>query len=156
MLAFELNLIVARGFFSREGQQIDFLAHLVLRHRVQPAREQNFIDQAVQLSDVLLQAGFGFRIGGLLQHFHRQPNTRQRRPQFMRGIGQQRPIRADELLNLGRCPIEALRQAGDFIVAFDRDARAEIAGAERVDAALQPIETSADLPNDGKGSEAYR
>ena len=62
----------------------------------------------------------------------------------------------DELLNLSCRPIKALREAGDFVMAFDSDACAKIAGTERVDAALQAFEASADLSHDGKGSEAYR
>ena len=73
----------------------------------------------------------------------------------MRGIGKQRAVRANEVLDLGCGSIEAFRQAGDFITAFDRDARAEIAGAERVDTALQALESLADLPHDGKCREAY-
>src|SRR5262249_20761009 len=49
--------------------------------------------------------------------------------------------------------IETPSQAGDLVTALDLDARGEIAGAKRFDAALQPLEPSREPSHDGASAD---
>ncbi len=49
-------------------------------------------------------------------------------------------MRADQLLDARRGAVEALGEPRHLVPALDLDARRELARAERVDAALQPLE----------------
>ena len=60
----------------------------------------------------------------------------------------------DKLLDLTCGSIEALRQACDFIAALDRHACAEVTGTQRIDAALQALQSYGQLPNDGESCHA--
>ena len=63
---------------------------------------------------------------------------------------------AHQLLNLTGSTVEGPGQAGHFVVAFHGDTRGEITRAERFNAPLQALETTGELPNDGKGAHGDR
>ena len=71
-----------------------------------------------------------------LQSHRRWPDALQRRAQFVRGVGEQHPVRADEILDPRRRLVEAFGEAGHLVLAFDLHARAQIAGRQRLDALL--------------------
>ena len=49
-------------------------------------------------------------------------------------------MRADQLLDARGRAVEAVGEPRDLVAALDLDARREIAGAERLDAGLQPLQ----------------
>src|SRR5262249_52590790 len=56
-------------------------------------------------------------------------------------------VSVDEAFDAGGGLIETPSQAGDLVAALDLDARGEIAGAKRFDAALQPLEPPREPPH---------
>src|SRR5499427_2430201 len=66
----------------------------------------------------------------------------------MRCIGEQHLVSVDEAFDAGGGLIETPSQARDLVAALDLDARSEIAGAKRFDAALQPLEPPREPPHD--------
>ena len=92
----------------------------------------------------------------LLKQLQPEPDARQRRAQFMRSVGEQQPVRTDELLDTCRGAIEALRQPRHLIAAFDLGARGEIASAERIDRRLQPLDPPRQPAHHRKGGERDR
>jgi hypothetical protein len=71
----------------------------------------------------------------------------------MRCIGEQHFVSVDEAFDPSGGLIEALRQARDLVAPLDPDARAQIAGSKRFDAALQPLEASGEPSDDGTGAD---
>ena len=61
-LAFEFA-IIAGAFLGGEREQIDLFACLQRTDRLDLARQQDFVDQPVELGDVALQVGGVFRVG---------------------------------------------------------------------------------------------
>ncbi len=152
-LTFQLHVIVTGAFLGGEREQINLFAYLVL-DGVQPAGQQYFVDQLVQLSNILFQARLGFGIRRCLEHFQSKPDARQRRSQLMRRIGEKGLMRAYQLLNPAGRAVETLRQSGHFIVAFHGNTSGKVAGAQRINAALQAFETAAQLSHNGKRRQA--
>ena len=62
-------------------------------------------------------------------------------------------MRADQFLDARRRAVETLGQPRDLVAAFDFDAGGEIAGAERLDARLQPLEPPRQPAHDRIGAE---
>ena len=151
--AVERALLVARAFLSRERQKIDLLVGLELANRIEPARQQDFVDQLIELGDVLRQLDLALRIDLLLRQLQPQADARERGAQLMRGIGQQQLVRADQLLDARRGLVEACGEPRDLVAALDLDARLEIAGAEQFDTRLQALQPARDAARDRKGGE---
>ena len=141
-----LSVTMARWAWERldprpvEGQRVqahgkvtlyDRRAELSLRaDRIEPAGEQDAVDQRVEFADVALQLAFALGIGRLLEQLHAEADARQRRPQLVRCIGEQQFVGGHQLLDALGGAIETFRQAGHLILAFHGDAGAEIAAAE--------------------------
>ena len=121
-------------------QQVDLLDRLQGGVSAQPARQQDLVDQRVELDDVALDLVLVFRVAGLRIELDREPQPRQRRAQFVRGMREQQPVGIDQLLDARGGAVEGVRQPRDLVTAFDLDAGREIAGAERLDAGLQALE----------------
>ena len=76
----------------------------------------------------------------LVEHRHRHLHARQRRAQFVAGVGQQRLVRAHQRLDARGRVVEARRHGGHLVAPADLDAVVELAGAEALDALLQRLE----------------
>ncbi len=51
-------------------------------------------------------------------------------------------MRGHQFLDARRGAVEAFRQPGDLVLPLDGDARGEVAGRERLDAALQTLDAA--------------
>jgi hypothetical protein len=69
-------------------------------------------------------------------------------------VGEQHLVRVDQAFDSSGSLIEALSQTCNLVAALDLDARGKIAGSQRLDAALQPLEPSREPPHDGAGAES--
>ena len=72
-LAVKHRCVIAGAFLCRERQQIDVLDRLQRGIGVQPARQQDFIDQGVELGDALFELGLVFWIAGILEQLESEP-----------------------------------------------------------------------------------
>ena len=140
-LSLDAAILVARAFLGRERDQLDALAHIETLGRVEAAEQQDLVDELVELGDVSRQLRPALRVR--LDQLETEPDAGERRPQLMRRIGEQQLVGVDQALDPRGGAIEAFRQPGDLVAALDLDARAQIAGAERLDAGLQSLEPSA-------------
>ena len=147
-------ILVARAFLGRERDQLDALAHIETLGRVEAAEQQDLVHELVELGDVSRQLRPALRVR--LDQLETEPDAGERRPQLMRRIGEQQLVGVDQALDPRGGLIEALSQAGDLVAALDLDARAQIAGAERLDAALQSLEPSGEPPHDRQRAERDR
>src|SRR5205807_8531573 len=121
-------------------EQIDVFSRLQRRHRLEAARQQDLVNQRLELRQVALEVGLVFRFAGALEQLERKPDARERRAQLVRRVGEQQTVRTDQLLNAAGGTIETLGQTGDLVVAGDRDTRTEIARTQRLDASLQSLQ----------------
>src|SRR6476469_5516483 len=71
----------------------------------------------------------------------------------MRRIGEQHLVRVDQALDASGGLVEALREPGDLVAAFDLDPRGQVAGPKRLDAALESLEPSGEPSDHGTGAE---
>ena len=55
-LAIERGVVIARAFLGRQCQQVQFLGIGIVGQGAQPAGQQDFIEQVIQLGDILFQA----------------------------------------------------------------------------------------------------
>ena len=148
-LAFELDAFVARALLRREGEQVDvFRGKGFLR--VQAAREEDLVDQRVELGDVLLQ------LAAALGQLERHADARERRAQLVRGVGEQGLVRPDQLLDARRGAVEALGEPRHIVPAFDFHPDAQLAGRERLDALLQPLQPARQAPHHRVGADPDR
>src|SRR4051812_46016321 len=106
------------GFFGGKSEQVDVLA-LQCRADVQPACKQDFVEQGVEFCDVAFEALLLLRVAIFLEKLDAKPDTRQRRAQFMRGVGEQHAMRIDQLLDTSSGRVEARRKARDLVAALD-------------------------------------
>ena len=65
-------------------------------------------------------------------------------------------VRADQLLDARGGAVEARGEPRHLVPALDLDARREIAGAERLDARLQPLQPPREAAHDRIGAERHR
>src|SRR6266571_4065483 len=93
-LAFELGMLVARAFLGGEGQEIHGFGSFGLAS-VEAAREEDFVDEGIELGDVLLELALAHGVGALLHELDRHADAGKRRAQLMRGVRQQRLVRSD-------------------------------------------------------------
>jgi hypothetical protein len=150
----QLGAVVARGLFGREREQVDFLPGLARLHRVEPAGEQDLVDQGVELGDVLLELKLAPGLGAVLHQLERHADAGERRAQLVRGVGEQRLVRGEQLLDARRRAVEALGQARHLVAALDLDPRRQVAAAERLDARLQVLQPPREPPHHGIGAHA--
>ena len=122
---------------------------------VEAARQQHFLDEAVELGDVLVDLRLQLVALGrrrLGEHRHRHLHARQRRAQLVAGVGEQRAVRADERLDARRGDVEARGDSGDLVGPGDLDPMAELAGTELLDALLQRLEAPRQPAHDRIGA----
>ncbi len=83
--------VVARAFFRDESQKVDGLRRIELFDMVQPARQQDLLDQRVQFGKVADDLLLAVVVRRLLVEVDRHAQARKRRAQFVAGIGEQEP-----------------------------------------------------------------
>src|SRR2546426_4987186 len=154
--AFQRCLFVARAFFRGERQQIDRFGLLHAFRSVEPARQQDFVDQRVELGDVLLELALAARLGAFLHQLGRHADARERRAQLVRSIRQQRLLRAHQLPDSHRRPVEALCKPRHLVVAFDLHPHVELPRAQGLHALLQPLEPRGEAPDHRIGADTDR
>ncbi len=124
------GVVVMGAFLRGQRQQV----HLFHRHGVvdgtQPAGQQDFVQQVIQFPDVLFQPRAPLGIGRFLHQLQRQADARQRRAQFVRGVGQQRLVGAHQLFDLVGGAVEAARQLRHLVLAFHPDPGRQVARAQ--------------------------
>ena len=69
----------------------------------------------------------------------------------MAGIGKQRPVRGDEMLDAVGRGVKAARDGGDLVIAGDRNAQAELAAAPCSDAVPQALQPARQMAHDRIG-----
>ncbi len=131
---------VMSAFLRDQGQQVDILCGLRHSGDVEPAGEQDFLDQVVEFRDITGEFRLDLGVGLRLEQLNAEPYTRQWRAQFVRCVGEQKTVRADQFFDPGGGAIEACRELGNLVAAFDGDPGRKVAGAERLDARLQPFD----------------
>ncbi len=94
-------------------------------------------------------------VGRLLEQRDGHLQPRQRRAQFVAGIGQQRLMRAHQRLDAPGGLVEAGAQRGHFVAPAGIDALAERAGAEALDARLQALEPARQAPHHRVGARGH-
>ncbi len=72
----------------------------------------------------------------------------------MRRICEQHLVSVDQALNSSGGLVEALSEPGDLVATFNLDPRAQVAGSERLDAALESLEPSGEPSDHGTGAES--
>src|SRR5215831_18256163 len=88
-----------RAFLRHEREQIDLLARGQRARGIEPACEQNLVNQKVELSDVAVEFGFVFRISCLLIQLDAELETRQGSAKVVRRIREQHAMGVHEFLN---------------------------------------------------------
>ena len=73
----------------------------------------------------------------------------------MGGIGQQHLVCRDEFLDARGGAVEALRQPRHLVLAFDLDARRQLARPERLDAGLQTLQSTREPAHDRIGADRH-
>ena len=133
-------------FFGGHGDQVDLSIRrraLLRGLRIEPAGQQYLFNQRIQIGDVDTDLGAQPLPRGasrrLFEQGHRHLHARQRRAQFMAGIGQQRLVRSHQGFDAPRSLVEAGSHGGDFVAARDIDALAQGAGTEALDTFFQGI-----------------
>ena len=101
-----------------------------------------------------VELGLARRVG--LHQLETEPDARERRAQLVRRVGEQHLVGVDQALDAGGGLIEALRQLRHLVAALDLDPGAQIAGAERLDAALQSLEPAGEPAHQRPGAERDR
>ena len=84
---------------------------------VEAAREQDLVDELLALGEIAEDLGvqLGARIGE--PQFDRHPQPRQRRAHLVAGVGEQRLLRVQKLLDARRGGVECARDHRDLVVA---------------------------------------
>src|SRR5262249_44200543 len=150
-LCFEGAVVVSRAFLSRQCRQVDVLTNIQLLGGVEAADKQDLIYEVVEFGDISLELRFAF--GMCCNQLEPEPDPRQRCSQLVGCIGEQHLMRIDQAFDPSCCLIEALRQTCNFVTPLDLDARREVAGPQRLDAALQSLEPSREPSHDWAGAE---
>ena len=126
-LAVELGVVVASAFFRGKREQVHTFIGFQLLQGVKAAGKQDLVDQRIEFCDILLQLGFSLRLGALFHQFHRHADARERRAQLVRSVREQGFVRADQLLDAARGPVEASGEPRHLVASLDLDARRELA-----------------------------
>src|SRR5216684_2911765 len=90
------DAVIMSTFLGRQGQQVDILRGRRRSGDVEPASEQDFLDQVVEFRDIAGQFRLDPGVGLRLEQLDAEPYTRQRRAQFVRCVGEQKTVRADQ------------------------------------------------------------
>lgn len=132
--------VVARRLLGHERKQVDSLAALQPLGMVEPAGEQDFFDQRVELGHVAQDLGACAFRAVAAEQVDGQSQSGQRGAQLVAGIGQQRAVRSDEPLDaLGRL-VECAGDSGDLVATFDRYTPRQFTVAEGEHAAAQLLQ----------------
>ena len=154
-----------RAFLGTQGHQI----HQLYRTQVgllgiEPAGEQNFTNQLIELADIALQLlPQPVALAAALQQLQPHAQARKRRTQLVGRIGEQRFLRFQQSitrlhqrLQSLRGIVEALRQKCGFIITLHRRAHAQIAVTPGLDASLQILQSPGQTPDHRVGSQRDR
>ena len=115
--------------------------------------QQDLLDQLVKLLDVALDSGAQRRVAVLRLQLHCHADAGKRRAQLVGGSGEGVALCVHQRLDtLGRA-VEAARQRGDLVLALHIDPGAEIAGAQRLDPGLQPLESPREATGERPGTD---
>lgn len=129
-----------RGLPGGKRMEVDALPVRRPLQGVEAARQQDLLDQLVQLLHVALDAGAQRRVAVLRQQLDRHADARERGAQLVGGGGERLALGLDQRLDaLGR-PVEAARERRDLVPALDLDPGGEIARAQRLHPGLQPLQ----------------
>ena len=143
----------ARGLLRSERLKVDSLQVRGPLQGAEAARQQDLLDQLVEVLDVPLDAGAERRIAVLRQQFHGHANAGEGRAQLVRRGGERVALGRDERLNALRRLVEAAGQRRDLVLALDLHPRGEIACAQCLDPALQPFQPSRQAAGEGIGAD---
>ena len=153
-VALQLDILVAGAFLGDEGLKLDRLDRTKRRGGVKPAGKQDLVDQPVEFGDVRAKRRLQAGVGIALEEIDAEADARQRRPQLVRGVGEQHPVGTDQLVDAGGSAIEARGEASDLVPALDLDPGGKIAGAEGLDPCLQALEPPGEAAGHGIGRDA--
>ena len=148
----------ARGLLGGQGEQGHGLLQVQRHAAVQPAGQQHFFDERVELADVgvdLLAQRGALPGCGVLQHRHGHLQPRQRAAQLVAGVGQQALVRAQQRLDARRGPVEAGAQRSHLVAALFGHALVQRTGAESLDAQLQRFEPARQAAHHGPGARRH-
>ena len=95
-------MLVARASSAASASRSTSSPRSTRLHGVEPARQQDLVDQRVELGDVVLELALAHRIGALLHELDRHADARERRAQLVRGVREQELVRADQLARCAR------------------------------------------------------
>ena len=110
-LTIERAVVVVGAFLRDQREEVEALFRRRRGDDVEAARQQDFLDEIVELGDVALQLGLRLGRRVLAVELDAQAQARQRRAQLVGGVGEQEPVGADELLDPRRRAVEARRRA---------------------------------------------
>ena len=111
--------------------------------RFEAAREQDLVEQVIQFVQVAHEFCAPVRIDAVGLQFETEADPGERGSQFVARIGQQLPVRVEQVRDTRGSHIEAARERGDFVVSFHRRTPREIAVPERTHRVVQSIESPA-------------
>jgi len=141
----------AGAFLGGQANQVHQLhgAHIGLA-RIEAAGQQDLVHQLVQLCDVAQDLGAECGRGLLATH-QLQPHADagERRAQLVRGIGQQRLVRLDQVFHPLGGGVELARQVGHLVLPLLGHPHREVALAKLLHAALQGFEPLREAADDG-------
>jgi hypothetical protein len=143
-----------RRLLGRQPDKIDRRAGAgVGRAVIEAARQQDLGDQLVDLGEVADDLFADPGLPPLQPEFDRHAQARERRAQFVTGVGEQRLLRRQQFLDAAGGDVESARDHGDFIVAGFIDARRKRAGPPFLDPRPQAFEPPGQPAGDRIGGE---
>ena len=108
----------AGALLGGERRQVDLLERLVGGSRLEPAREEDLLHEVVQLGDVARDLLLQVRVA--LQETRRHAHPPEGTPELVRGVREEPALRADELLDAPRGPVEARGEERDLVPPLHR------------------------------------
>ena len=142
-----------RGLLGAERLQVDSLQVRGPLQGAEAARQQDLLDQLVEILDVALDALAQRRIAVLRQQLHGHADTGEGGAQLVRRGGEGIALRLDQRLNALRRLVEAARQRRDLVLAFDIDPGGEIARAQGLDSGLQALQPAREAAGERPGAD---
>ena len=140
---------------GQPGQVQRFKRFCIGLFGIEPAGQQDFIDQLVEFVDA---AGNFHALRGRHVHAHQfesHADTRQRRSQLVRSIGQQRFVRIHQGFDAFGRMVETAGQESHLVAPFGIDARRQIARAPAFHATLQGLQAQRQAPHDRVGAQRH-
>jgi hypothetical protein len=120
---------------------------------LQATRQQEVLDQCIQLGDIALRLGAQVLARAARQQLQGHPKSSEGSPQLVGRARQHATACGVRALDPLRRPIEAPRQGCHLVAPLDGNSHAQIALAELLHAALQPLQSTDDAPRDRIGAQ---